>query len=594
MRKILFTIIALVVLAQPVLAEYVRPDVAAGYAKSFLGMKESPVPADAGYSRAAARDGQSAVPEYYVFNNPGGGWVIIAADDRVNPVIGYSDEGYFNLSDMPDNLKWWMEGVADVIDDVRSSDDEASASVSAAWNSLRTGLSPVKEGNKTYIETAKWGQDEPYNDACPIVSGETKRSATGCVATAMAIIMRHNCWPAHGTGVIGGYTTITKQTYILPYDLEKNTYDWDNMPMTDGSGNSNWTAEQKREVAQLMHDCGVAVLMDYTSDASSATSLDMVRAMKENMSYSDKAVLVSRASYTLDKWFSLMKNEIDQGRVVYYAGMGENSGHAFVCDGYEDDNLSPKLRINWGWGGDCNGYYTLDMAIPKYNFKFYDMQEAIIGLAPDTADVDIEETSSLVCIKYNGFYGIEPLVPADITVGSEMNFYVGWFMNNSDRDVYAEFKVCLEDKDGNIRQEGWPLKMNIPASVEYIYSDETDKTVLTVSPELSDHFRLYIKDKEVWKPMNGNYDILPNVDGVICGVVQDPVIIVPEVCSAGQEIDLTLSLGFTHTQSVKWYLNNVAVSGNKVTLVKGRNVIRADVKYLDDSTGSIYRTLQLE
>ena len=176
-----------------------------------------------------------------------------------------------------------------------------------------------------------------------------------------------------------------------------------------------------------------------------------------------------------------------------------------------------------------------------------------------------------------------------------MNFYVGWFMNNENRDISAEFKVCLEDKDGNVRQEGWNLKMDIPASDGYIYSDETEKTVLTVSPELSDHFRLYAKDsQDTWKPMRGNYDILPDVDGVICGVIQDPVIIVPDGCAAGQEIELSLSLGFTHTRSVKWYLNDTAVNGNKVTLGQGKNVIRADVEYLDDSTGSIYRTLQLE
>ena len=596
MKRTILTIIAVFALVQTVMAEYVRPDMAARYAQGILGMKESPVPANMDYSRVGSRDGQDAAPEFYVFNNPGGGWVIIAADDRVSPVIGYSDKGTFNLSGMPDNLKWWMDGVADVIDDVRQSGDGASESVRMAWESLRAGMSPVKEGNKSYIETANWDQDEPFNDACPIVNGETKRAATGCIATAMAIIMRHNCWPSHGKGVIGGYTTITKQTYILPYDLEQNTYDWDNMPLTNGgAANSQWTAEQKKQVAQLMLDCGVAVKMDYTSDASSAASGDVVKAMKENMSYSDKVSLVSRSSYTLDKWFSLIKNEIDQGRVVYYAGMGEDGGHAFVCDGYDNDSINPKLRINWGWGGDCNGYYTLDLAIPRYNVNFSDLQEAIIGLAPDTANVELEETVGLVCINYNGFYGIEPLVPADITVGSPMNFYVGWFMNNENRDISAEFKVCLEDKDGNVRQEGWNLKMDIPASDGYIYSDETEKTVLTVSPELSDHFRLYAKDsQDTWKPMHGNYDILPDVDGVICGVIQDPVIIVPDGCAAGQEIELSLSLGFTHTRSVKWYLNDTAVNGNKVTLGQGKNVIRADVEYLDDSTGSIYRTLQLE
>jgi len=596
MKKVYLIILSVLVLLQPALAGVVRPDAAARYAQGILGMKQSPVLENTRSLRAPGRDSQSADPEYYIFNNPDGGWAIIAADDRVNPVIGYSYEGSFSISDMPDNLQWWMDGVADVIDAVRQSANEAPESVSAAWESLRDGRAPVINGNSKYLPTAEWGQTPPYNNLCPVVSGETSHAATGCVATSMAIIMRYNCWPAHGVGVIGGYTTETKKTYILPYDLADNAYDWDNMPLTNGSSiKANWTDQQKREVAQLMLDCGVAVEMDYTADASAAASGKMLNAMKENMLYSQKAALVSRSSYKRDEWFALIKNEIDNGRVVYYAGDSDAGGHAFVCDGYEADANSPKIRINWGWNGFCNGFYTLDLSVSQYDFAFSDMQEAVIGLAPNTAQVDIDETIGLVCINHNGFYGIEPLTPADITAGSEMNFYVGWFMNNDNRDITAEFKVCLEDKDGNIKQEGWNLKIKIPAADGYVYCDETQKTVLNVSPELTDHFRLYIKNsKGKWEPMRGNYDILPDVDGIICGVIQDPVIVIPDDCTAGQEIDLSLSLGFTHVKTVKWSVNGTALKGSKVTLVKGQNAIRADVEYLDDTKGSVFSTLQVE
>ena len=67
MRKILFTIIAVLVLVQPVMAEFVRPDVAARYAQGILGMKESPVPENSVQMLAAGRDGQASAPEYYVF-----------------------------------------------------------------------------------------------------------------------------------------------------------------------------------------------------------------------------------------------------------------------------------------------------------------------------------------------------------------------------------------------------------------------------------------------------------------------------------------------------------------------------------------------
>lgn len=597
MNKIILTITtAVLFLALPVKAEFVKPDVAARCAKDVLGMNVSPVPYNTSSLLAPARDGQNEAPEYYIFNNPEGGWVIIASDDRVNPVVGYSPEGSFITTDMPENLRWWMDGVSKAIDAVRQSGQEASASVRHAWESLLTGGMPVKDGSKKYIKTALWNQTKPYNDLCPIASGENKRSATGCIATTMAIIMHNNRWPAHGKGEIGNYTTTTNQTYIPAYDIESHFYDWDmmwNENVTDGL-TDKWTPEQTEQVAQLMHDCGVSVKMNYSSEVSSSTSSEMLNAIKNNMCYSEKAVLVSRSSYKLDQWFQLMKNEIDHGRAVYYAGADEaGGGHAFVCDGYDTDGS--KLHINWGWGGACNGYYTLDLSIPQIKYAFSNYQEAIIGLAPDTANVELEETISLVCTIYNDFYGISPRVPTDLTAGSEIKFHVGWISNNSNVAKKAEFKICLEDKDGNVRQEGWRLVMNLPASDGYIYSDYTANNVLNVSPDLTDYFKLYIKNSSgKWEPMHGNYDLLPDVDGVICGITQDPVIMVPDYCLAGQEIELSLSLGYTHVIKVSWSVNGNILDGNKVILENGKNAIRADVDYLDGTKGSVFRTLQLE
>lgn len=599
MKRYLILALALA-LVQIVRAEFVKPEAATRYAQGFLGMSEAPAPENTAQMRAPSRGGANSAPDYYVFNNPGGGWVIIAADDRVNPIIGYSDQGTFSTTGMPDNLRWWMDGVSEIINGVRESGTEASASVRAAWASLQAGANPIVNDKGKYLPTAQWSQSEPYNDLCPIVKGENVRSATGCVATAMGIIMQYNQWPARGKGVIGGYTTASTQTYIKPYDISMHSYDWSLMSqslVTNGS-TWHWNTAQKQEVATVLHDCGVSVKMDYSSQGSSASSGSMLKAMKDNFSYSEQAVLVSRSSYTTDKWMSLIQTEIDNGRVVFYAGLDESGGHAFVCDGYSinrDDIEASQLHINWGWGGDCNGFYPLDLAITQLNFRFSDMQEAVIGLAPDTVDVQMEETISLVCVPHAGFYGIEPLTPADLTSGSEFKFYVGWMMNNSSNAISAEFKICLEDKDGHIMQDGWHLKMNIPGSNDYIYSDETEASMLVSSPRITDRFRLYIKNsKEEWVPMNGNYDLLPGVDGVICGVIQDPVIIVPDNCTAGQEIDLRLSLGFTHVRTLRWSVNGTPLEDSRVTLVQGDNAIRADVEYLDGTTGSIFRTLHME
>lgn len=584
MRRVL-TLALVLALALGVRAELVRPDVAARYARDVMGMKQTPV-LQGDTRRVSARDAQSN-PQYYIFNNPEGGWVIIAADDRVNPVIGYSDEGSFTTAGMPDNLKWWMDGVAATIDAVRQ--DVTDVTARPEWGAP---LASDPEARKVEIKTALWDQTAPFNNLCPIVTGENVRSLTGCVATSMAIIMRYNRWPAQGKGVIGGYTTKTANTYIPAYSIDDHEYIWDYMPMNNSIG-AGWSAEQKSQVAQLMHDCGVAVKMDYSSESSGAGSGEMVKALQNNMSYSESSALISRASYNLDEWYSIIKREIDAKRVVYYAGEGEAGGHAFVCDGYDTDGS--KLHINWGWGGSCNGFYTLDLIVPEFSYDFSEHQEAIIGIAPDTALVELNDVASLVCIENKGLYGISPVTPADMISGSQIKFMVGWLSNNSTKDINAEFKIRLEDKDGTIRQEGWHLNMKIPSLDGYVYSDETAVGRLMVTPNLTDRFRLFIKDDEDnWVPLRGNHDILPDVDGIMCGVTYDPLIIVPDDCVAGQETELTLTMGFTPVTSVKWSVNGVELNGNRAVFVQGDNVIRADVEYLDKSTGFICRTLTVE
>ncbi|MBO7050126.1 MAG: C10 family peptidase [Bacteroidaceae bacterium] len=595
-----FTLAFLVLLglsALSVRAEFVKPETAAKFARGILGMDETPVPEKEVSMRAAGRDGEAVTPDYYVFNNPKGGWVIIAADDRVNPVIGYSHDGSFVTSGMPENLKWWMEGVTQTIDLIREQELEATPLAREVWNNVMKADDPGMDIK--VIQTAEWGQGTPYNNYCPIVLSENMRSVTGCVATAMAIIARYNRWPEHGTGVIGGYETRSLKTYIPPYSIDSHYYDWDNMPLTDAAGrNSSWDQNQINEVAQIMHDCGVMVNMDYTNYYGSGTHTGKVaEAMKKNLSYSESAVFISRSSYSLDSWYSIIRNEIDEGRVVLYAGTGPSSGgHAFVCDGYDADGS--MLRFNWGWKGSCNGFYTLDLDLTKKikDCSFPDDQDAIIGLAPDTTKIEQTEKTMLTLVQAQDFYGIKPDYSENtISEGSELRFVIGWFQNNESVDLELEFKVCLEDKEGNVKQEGWPLSVKLPACNGYIYHERTDYTTLTVSPQLSDRFRLYIKDEdETWRVLPGNKDLLPDVDGVVCGVTPDPLIIVPDDCSAGQEITLSLSFGFTHVKSVTWTVNDTEINGNKVTLVQGKNAIRADVEYLDGTTGSLFKTLQLE
>lgn len=590
MKRYVIALILLGTLAQGATAAVVTPDKAAKYASGLMGMSTLPVPESGTRNLATSRNG-GETPEYYVFNNPDGGWAIISAEDRITPVLGYSDEGRFNIDDMPDNVAWWMDGVAQVIDIVRGSDMEAPEKVRKAWNEIQD-KNNVTLSDKNTIETALWDQVEPYNDLCPIVAGEFKRSITGCVATAMAIVMRYNCWPAKGKGIIGGYTTRSTETYISSYYIDDHTYVWNNMPLTEANtAKKKWTADQKRQVAQLMHDCGVSVEMDYSYYESAAETSVVPEILKNHFSYSDKAVELYRSSYSLEEWFSIIKNEIDSKRVVLYTGSCAAGGHAFVCDGY--DVKAQKLRINWGWGGYCNGFYSLDLPATD-DFVFDEFQSAVIGIAPDTAIVNHNKIDELIPLPFNNLCGLRLISSGDVVKDSEIQFEAGFFMNNSNNEFDMDFKVCLMDSAGNIRQEGWPIKIHFPAHDGYIYAEYSDIAALTVTPDLTDYFKLFFRDGGNWLPVNNNHDEFPDADGICCGVTPEPVIALPASLSVGTKIDLKLTLGYIPVKSVKWSLNGKVLEGNKMEVLAGKNEIRADVEYYDDSKGFITTTINVE
>ncbi len=586
MRKIVILAFALACVLG-VKAEFVRPDVAARYAQKAMGMSVQPQADDATALRAASRDGKEALPRFYVFNNPDGGWMIISADDRISPVLAYSDNGQFCATDMPDNLEWWIDGVERSVDDIRNSDLKASAQVVAAWRSQ-----PVMDGvtGRKVLETANWDQEDPYNRLCPVAKGENERSLVGCVAVAEAIIMRYNKWPANGKGVIGGYTT-SGGTYIPAYSIENHTYNWDDMPLSDCPTHlSDWTEDQLNQVAQLLHDCGVMSIMDYSAEFSGAYVIYAKNGMVKNMSYSSESIrLLYKCNYDADKWFALMKKEIDEDRAILYGGESQKGGHAFVCDGYDDTG---KLHFNWGWGGRDNGFFAVDLGdYPLLEYNQY--QDAMIGICPNNVHIEqTEHEQFYLRPNWTGRYGLRPNTDdKGLTVGTRFAFTVGEFVPSSADEIKYELKVCLFDKDGNIKQEGWNLKADVDPSTGDL---TTQYDVLTATPELGDEFVLCLKQPDgSWTKVRGSREVVPDQEYVNCGVIYNPVILLPDDYGVGQTVDLKLSLCLRPIKSVRWSVNGQTSDGH-LQLESGKTRIRADVTYVDGSTGYILRTVDLE
>ena len=587
MKRLYIFLITVAFHSAMAMAADVTPQAAARFAGLFLNTDRLQQVQDAGSSgRSGTRGGQSQ-PAYYVYNNPEGGWVIIAADDRVCPVIAYSDEGSFKTEGMPENLGSWMDGIAEAVESVRNSGLQASDRIREMWNSPVRSTQP---GTSKTIETALWDQGTPYNDYCPVIPGEREHALTGCVATAAAIVMRYYRWPEKGKGVIGGYYSDTDMpAYIPSYSIDDHTYNWDEMPLTDGYlKKSAWTDRQKAEVAQLMHDCGVMFNMGYSASSSSAYSEDIVGGITSHMSYSASTKQIFRSSYTPDEWFSIIKNEIDADRLVLYDGQGDYGGHQFVCDGYDTDGN--KLHINWGWGGLCNGFFTLDMNVND-DVSFQQVQSAIVGIMPDSQQGESEYPDVVVLEYFGGFYGLTPDTDfLSLKRGTEVRFIVGWLVNPQPHPLTVSLRIRLTDINGNVRQylcdnseEG-----ELPGFKGYVYSWNGTDT-LDVDVNITDRYILQIKcgDGE-WQDMKPDYTLY-DAQYVSCGALPEPVINIPSDCHAGDKVDLRLLPGYMPLKSVRWFVNDVEIADDipVCTLQSGRNEIRAEAVFADTSEGTV-------
>ena len=320
---------------------------------------------------------------FYVFNiGSADGFVMVSGDDRVAPVIGYSLTSAFNPDNMPSNLRGWLEGYEKQIEYARTLPDKP-------YEAPETRAGEFPESVEPLID-AKWGQSGPYNMNCPLLDGDS--TLTGCVATAAAQIMYYHKYPESAKGQ-GCYVLDGDTTWIE--DMSQYTFDWDNMVNEYGT---NATADQKEAVAELMKACGLGAEMNYDPYFSGAYTSNMAAAFVKNMGYDANVSYVIRDAYTNEEWINLLKSELQAKRpVLYSASSSSLGGHAFICDGYDTNNF---FHINWGWDGDFDAYYNLNLLNPYdiYNAGytgFSSQQSAVVGIQEPT-DGSISHEGMLV------------------------------------------------------------------------------------------------------------------------------------------------------------------------------------------------------
>ena len=295
---------------------------------------------------------------FFVFNLGSNSFVIIAGDDAYRPVIGYSDESAFDATNIPPALQDYLDGIAESVGRLRTKGSAiATPLVAAEWNSVLTqGQLISRNGGRStgYFCQTKWNQDYPYNYCCPEdPAGPGGHTYVGCLATAMAQLMRFWFSPTKGNGSHCYYHNDYGQ---LCADFGNTNYDWDNMPNVL---NNNSSEAEMMAAGTLGFHCGVTIDMGYGPDGSGGASAPIPGAMHTYFNYCDAIVQLRRDNYELETWKTMVREQFDMGWPMYYGGCQDGGCHAFVCDGYDDYDM---FHFNLGWGGSSNGWYIIDEA----------------------------------------------------------------------------------------------------------------------------------------------------------------------------------------------------------------------------------------
>lgn len=431
MNKSIITIFLLLACLQSGYAGPVTQDQAQRVAENFFATQPQTRASGSNNVRLAWRlsDEKTKTDLLYAFDNDSaGGYVIVAGEDAASPVLGFSLSGSFPAQDMPEAMQDLLQYYGNALRLAREKN----------W----TATSSIRSFNPDQIvrlKTAWWSQGDPYNRYCPVING--KRCVTGCVATAIGIIMNYHRWPERGHGDLPSYS--------YKYNGVENTveghslghsYDWEAMNREEGRDDD--------QIARLLYDIGVMVEMSYTPSASGAVA-SFVKRLSKYFDYDEDMRDYSRTEKTDAQWEQLIRNEIDAKRPVLYSASSLESGHAMVIDGYS----GRYFGINFGWGGgygaregysnpNKDGHWFLLTPVEGHErdmATYYYSQEVIVNIKPDEGGVS-DWTDDAYALGNIG-------LPYDFTVGRE--FVISQLLYTSQT---AQCEYVLFDEAGNLKE----------------------------------------------------------------------------------------------------------------------------------------------
>ena len=407
----------------------------------------------------------------YIYNRGNnGGYVIVAGDTNVNPIIAYSLDTTLDTDNMAEATEAILEAWCRQVESARKAAKPISGTTMRAT---------TRSNDAMLYETAIWNQGDPFNREAPTIDGG--RSVTGCVATAMSIICHYNRWPEKGVGTTPAYSY--EDNYGHTHTISSNSlgreYKYDDMLM---SYNNGFTTTQANAVAALMKDMGTSVKMMYHPDSSGAYDSNVIYSLMTYFGYAKDMKLVYGAGLGSEEWNSTIRENVREYGPTYFSGSGDNGGHAFVIDGFDAGDY---FHFNFGWGGVGNGYFL----IPK--IEFYERQAAILYLRPDKDGSSLYR-DNLCIYAINSYKGIVPYQVTSYSTGTPFNCLVGGLANLGAYNFNGDIKLVLCDRDGDWKQVLTTLSFNIDPG--YIaWADNYSYITITEPLEEGDRMRVYYK-----------------------------------------------------------------------------------------------------
>ncbi len=382
----------------------------------------------------------STTAPLYVFSAPQGtGYAVIAGDDCVPAVLGYSTDGAFDAASMPPAMQEWLDACAEQIAAIAAGEARAAVRTVAG-----AAIAPML--------SSAWGQGAPYNIQLPHVPGSSNVHAyTGCVATAMAQVMNYWQYPARPTATIPGYTSNSgKSTAVTMPSLAPVNFDWANMHNAYLS--SDTASAAARAAATLNTYCATALKSSYGTSSTGGYTNDIPDVLATYFGYKHTGRYLKRQYFNTQSWEDTIYAELAAQRPVIYSARKSSGGHAFVCDGYDGQGM---FHINWGWYGKSNGYFLLNLLNPSAEgigsaagaYGYVMSQAVALGLEPDNGG------GTAVAVPAFTFEGLTINSTVTTRSAKTSNFSVtvsGKFVNNSAATSQFRQGWGLYDLDGNL------------------------------------------------------------------------------------------------------------------------------------------------